>query len=66
MKVDYRDYFNDDDEYYEDEDNYCQIKLRKFKDSEKPSAGNNTGQKKNIRKRRKEKMKQRESEEYGE
>lgn len=64
MKIDYEDYF--DDEYYEDEDNYRQVRSHKFKDLEKPSAGDNSGKKKNIRRRRKEKIKQRESEEHGE
>ena len=64
MKINYEDYL--DDEYYEDKDNYRQSKPRKFKDSEKASAGNSSGKKKNIRKRRKEKMKRRETEEYGE
>ncbi len=66
MKIKYEDYLDDDDEYYDEENNYRQSRPRKFKDSDRASAGNHTGQKKNIRKRRKEKMKQRESEEYGE
>lgn len=62
MKVDYRDYI-DDDFYEEKDENYRQNKPRKFKDSERASAGSNA-KKKSIRKKRKEKQKQRKSEEF--
>ena len=61
MKIDYRDYLDDDDFYIEDE-NYRSEKPRKFKDSERASAGNNKN-KKTIRKKRQQKQKQRQNEE---
>ena len=59
MKVNYRDYLDDD--FYEEENH--QTKPRKFKDLERASVGSNA-KKKSIRKKRKEKQKQRKNEEF--
>lgn len=65
MKIDYRDYLDDDfyDDLYDSDESYRQDKPRKFKDTDRASAGNNKN-KKNIRKKRQAKQKQRKNEEY--
>lgn len=60
MKVNYEDYLDE----YDDADNFQRIKPRKkFKDSDRASAGDSS-HKKAIRKKRQAKQKQREQEEF--